>query len=538
MSTAQAGMVGEAPTVLIETPKEEPNPLQEVYERCYSEEAKEYRNFSPGETLVYHFWDAATNILGSEPYETQTLVDYGCGTGRASLTLARQGLKVTAVDFADNCLDPHVKTAIEGDFSDKLKFEVRDLTKPLPDDFKSQYGYCCDVLEHIPEEDIDAVLMNVLGHSKHCWFQISCIEDHFGGHPHIKGDNEELHLHLTVWDYNKWLKKFSDLNCVIHASWDRRSHCIFFVTATRSTHIDSKLGVVNVEPEKLLENIYENAKLNLPAISPCDTQETEVVLIAGGPSLNLFEDEIIQKRKDGMKLVTVNGSYNWALERGLEPSMQVIADSREFNERFTVQSDLTKNTIFLINSSADPSVFKNLPLDRTYMMHSTLDPEAFEAICECYGEQYVDTFPVPGGSTVTMRAMAALRMLGFYKMHVYGFDSCFMSDPGEHHAYAQPENDHDTKRAIPFTMAAGSDYERTFMMAPWHVYQLYDFMRLSRYLLKDAQVAVYGDGAIAHAINTAAALDTSDEEETEDTVQPGPIVYTLSPVPYAEIADY
>jgi SAM-dependent methyltransferase len=546
MSTAKAGMVGEAPTVLIETPK---NPLQEVYERCYSEEAKEYRNFSPGEKLVNKFWDTATFTLDQgAPFETQTLIDYGCGTGRASLALSKRGLKVTALDFAENCLDPHVKEALDDDF----QFQAVDITKPLPEGLHGHFGYCCDVLEHLEPEQIRGTVEGILERSKYCFFQISCVEDHFGNHPHIKADNDELHLHLTVWDYDRWLKEFSDMGCVVLASWDNLQHAIFFVTATRRLHLDPANGVVNVHPEKLRENVRENVKLGLQQIGPCETQETEVMLLAGGPSLNEFEDEIIQNRKEGMKLITVNGTYNWAIERGLEPSLQVIADSREFNQRFTVQSELTENTKYLISSSADPSIFDNVPHDRTYLMHCTLDPETFNTIVECFGGEYEKVFPIPGGSTVTLRALAALRMLGFYKLHVYGFDSCIpeaneankqrtiVDTKGRewsvHHAYDQPENDEDSRRAKPITIAGGSDWERTFLMAPWHVYQCQDFIRVSEYLLRDANVAIYGDGAIAHIINTAAAFASDDVEEI--TEAPGPIVYTLRPIEHSRTEQY
>ena len=48
-------------------------------------------------------------------------------------------------------------------------------------------------------------------------------------------------------------------------------------------------------------------------------------------------------------------------------------------------------------------------------------------------------FPVPGGSTVVLRALPLMRMLGLSQFHLFGFDSCVL--PEAHHAYPQPEND-------------------------------------------------------------------------------------------------
>ena len=73
-------------------------------------------------------------------------------------------------------------------------------------------------------------------------------------------------------------------------------------------------------------------------------------------------------------------------------------------------------------------------------------------------------------------------------------------------------------------------------MAPWHAYQLMDFMRVSQYLLGDALVEIKGDGAIAHVVNTAANLNEDfDESLMEEAIEPpGVICYTLAPIPLKE----
>lgn len=509
MRPTATGTTGLPPTVKIEPS----NPLREVYERCY--ETKEYRRFSPGETLVPEFWRAA------EPYKTQTVIDYGCGTGRASLQLARKGLNVTAVDFVDNSLDPEVKEAV----GDKLEFLQADLTKPLPEDFPtSMYGYCCDVLEHIPEEDVEQFVDNILAHSKHCFFQISCVKDHFGQHEHIKGDEEELQLHLTVHPYSWWLQRFAEKGAVVHMSKDNNSSCIFYVTIHKGIVFDASMGYLNTEPEKLKENIRSSSKLPIKQIGPHEPQDKEIMLLAGGPSINDFEDEVIQNRKDGMPLVTVNGSYLWAIERGLSPSMQVLIDAREFNERFTRQHELTSETQYLLSSAADPAAFENLPLERTFVFHTVLDDGTLPVLRECYGELNETCFPIPGGCTVTLRALAALRLLGFYKIHVYGFDSCIFPEAKQHHGYEQKENDKDLEDAIRVTVAGGSEWEKEFICSPWQVFQAKDFAKMSTILLKDTYLDVKGDGLIAHMLKANAAL--SDEPEEEIT-RPRALAYKI-----------
>jgi SAM-dependent methyltransferase len=471
MTTAQAGARGYPPTLKIEkAPEIKPvddlteSELDRLYEDTW--EMPAYRRRSPGEKIVGLFWDFATTEKGVPPYKTQTVIDWGCGTGRAGYELYKKGLDVTLIDFAKNSLDENI--AEEAENNDRLRFVVGDLTKPLDIEKPSQYGFCTDVLEHIPEEDIDACLDNILANSKHVFFQIACFSDVWP----IERDGvvEEVEMHLCIHDYKWWLQKLVEKDCIIHTSKDTLRHCIFYVTNRKAIDLEFIEGSVNVSEDRLIENIKANSKIGLDQIRPYPVQDTEIMLLAGGPSLNEFEEEIIQNRKDGMKLITVNNTYNWAMERGLKPSLQFLIDARGFNKRFTEQSELTDETKFIIASSADPESLELLPKDRTLLFHTTLSDEVLESIVESYGDLYKYAFPVPGGCTVTLRAIAALRLLGFFKIHVYGFDSC-LADDGSHHAYSQPENDDDTDRAVPIIVAGGSDYERRFMCAPWMAMQ-------------------------------------------------------------------
>jgi hypothetical protein len=58
------------------------------------------------------------------------------------------------VDFADNCLDEDIRPMLETQ-AHALRFVEHDLTEPLTQ--SATYGFCTDVLEHIPTEDVDKV---------------------------------------------------------------------------------------------------------------------------------------------------------------------------------------------------------------------------------------------------------------------------------------------------------------------------------------------------------------------------------------------
>lgn len=492
--TAEAGMFGTAPVVTIA--KAPPITEQRKYERMW--ERKEYRVVSPGESVAQVF------LAQAKPKRGSKVIDMGCGTGRGSLMLALLGgMDVTMLDFAHNCLDDDIVPMLETQ-KHVLRFQTADLTKPLP--VEAEYGFCTDVLEHIPTKDVDKVLDNALAACQHVFFQISTVDDVCGaliGHP----------LHLTVKPYEWWLQKFNDRNCLIHWSKDVGNACMFYVTAWQDAKKLVETGVLNVEEAEVLRNVKSNIWFNhernfepgqkapvgdaecWKQIIPHETNPLECMILGGGPSLGQFVDEIKQKREEGVKLITMNGTYNWALEHGLTPSAQVVVDAREFNSRFT--KPVVDKCIYLIASQCHPSVLNGLPQDRTYLWHTTAAD-----IREALTERYKQWWQIPGGSTVLLRTIPLMRTLGYKKFHLYGCDSCIM-DTG-HHAYAQPENDKDF--VIPVT--AGG---RVFQCTGWQASQAQEFLALIRHLGDEIELATYGDGLLNHLLVTGAALAEENE---------------------------
>jgi SAM-dependent methyltransferase len=62
----------------------------------------------------------------------RTAADIGCGKGRNSIYLARQGLHVTAMDFTPNAIRQLQETAAEQGLSDQIRPIVQDITDPWP----------------------------------------------------------------------------------------------------------------------------------------------------------------------------------------------------------------------------------------------------------------------------------------------------------------------------------------------------------------------------------------------------------------------
>jgi hypothetical protein len=225
------------------------------------------------------------------------------------------------------------------------------------------------------------------------------------------------------------------------------------------------------------------------------------MIVGGGPSLAHAEmqDEIIEKRGAGVKLITLNGAYNWALERGLTPSAQIIVDARPFNARFT--KPVVDHCLYLIASQCDPSVLEGLPKDRTYLFHA-MSSLSEDLLTAQYGDEW---HTIPGGSTVLLRAIPLLRMLGYRRFHLYGCDSCLKDDA--HHAYAQPENDKNIVMPVKLGQSG-----RIFYCHGWMLSQAQELLDLIRMLGDVIELEIHGDGLLAYMLNTGAELAALDED--------------------------
>jgi hypothetical protein len=140
----------------------------------------------PGTAIVTHK-DEIKKLI--KQYDARKLLDYGCGRGdayRAPHRLhAEWGLKWWDVTLYDPAF-PAVSEVPHGKFDGVL---------------------CSDVLEHIPEEDVDEFVKRLFGYArKFVWASVCC-------RPAKKtfpdgGPN----LHVTLYPLNWWVKRFTDVS--------------------------------------------------------------------------------------------------------------------------------------------------------------------------------------------------------------------------------------------------------------------------------------------------------------------------------------
>jgi hypothetical protein len=163
----------------------------------------EYRTLAPGEDCAGKFLEIV------KPHGE--VIDFGCGTGRGALKIHEAGLEVLLVDFTTNSRDPE---------ADALPFIQWDLSEPMP--FRAPFGYCTDVMEHIPPDQVESVIKNIMACVDEVFFQISLVPDAMGGligHP----------LHLSVYPKTWWSDKFESMGFRVQWSEDQGHTALFHV---------------------------------------------------------------------------------------------------------------------------------------------------------------------------------------------------------------------------------------------------------------------------------------------------------------------
>ena len=135
----------------------------------------------------------------------ESLIDFGAGAGYGSRWFVAAGVRTLAVDIAANALAPEIAGRVP-----ILLVSLWD----LPVDISAEWGFCCDVMEHIPTERVDDVLRNVRRSTRRdTFFSISLRPDGCG---RLIGDS----LHLTVRQLDWWrerlLAHWTDIRVLQH----------------------------------------------------------------------------------------------------------------------------------------------------------------------------------------------------------------------------------------------------------------------------------------------------------------------------------
>lgn len=266
-------------------------------------------------------------------------------------------------------------------------------------------------------------------------------------------------------------------------------------------------GAINTDAETLLANVQSAIRRQHPQILPAELNHHRVALVCGGPSLNDTVDELRQAVFEGAKLVTVNGAYQWCIERNFQPRVQIVLDARVSNARFV--DPPVPNCLYYICSHCAPEVFDAVEGRRVGIWH---DASGGDAVTQALDAYYLGQWmSVPGGTTVGTRAIALMRTVGFLRFDIFGMDSCWLQ--GQHHAYDQPENRDDKRFRVTVSPKDAPEKARVFECAPWHVKQAEDLIAFMRVNQDKFLLRLHGAGMLAYMLESLADITDVTEKE-------------------------
>ncbi len=265
----------------------------------------------------------------------------------------------------------------------------------------------------------------------------------------------------------------------------------------------------NVDDDVILQQVMDNVKRQLPQVMPYASNDKTVALICGGPSLRTTLDELREAIAEGCKVVALNGAYQWCIDHDILPSAMVMLDARKFNARFV--STPVKGCKYLLASQCHPDAFEICADRDVTIFHccSGGDME-YQILKEFY---FGRLFPIPIGTTVAIKGIQVLNMLGFKRFDIFGMDSCWIRN--EHHSYPQEENNLDKYMPAWLTPNERPDLAEQFFCAPWMMRQAMDFQKLVHDRGNDFELNVRGDGLIAAILRIAATLGLSSTVKGE-----------------------
>lgn len=217
-----------------------------------------------------------------------------------------------------------------------------------------------------------------------------------------------------------------------------------------------------------MSQMRENCARDLPWFVEGDYAEgSDLVVVAGGPSVRSRLGLIKDRQKKGAKVLACNGARHLLVKNGIHPDAIGLLDMSE--EVLGFLGTPPDDCLYLIASIVHPSVLDALKGRKVILWH-----------CD-YGEgrnqeqaSIIEDHPkkpgmlVGGGNTIGVRSLNLGYLMGFRTIHLYGLDSSIASDGADHaypkHVGSEPESvtviyDGKPYRCSPWMVKQAAEFE-------------------------------------------------------------------------------
>ena len=268
-----------------------------------------------------------------------------------------------------------------------------------------------------------------------------------------------------------------------------------------ATNISLTPSICNTQYDTLSANVRHSLGTNNFVLeTETVAHKGHAVIIGGGPSITSYLPELKKRAEELQTFVALNNSWRWLERNGLPCDMHVMADARPENAAFLPPQFSMIERWYA--TQCDPKVIDGSLSEKLYLWNCA------NGVDEAFKNEPI--FWIGGGSTVGLRSMYLLYVLGYREFHLYGFDSSYSE--GEGHAYAQPLNDKDP--VIDVTI-----HGRTFKCAPWMAKQAQEFLDAAELLTSiGAVITIHGDGLLPYMARSCLKKVVSPEIERAESI--------------------
>lgn len=244
----------------------------------------------------------------------------------------------------------------------------------------------------------------------------------------------------------------------------------------------------NTKLNVIKDNIRYALNSGLDIISDLEiAHDREAIIVGGGPSISDFIYEITKKAyNQNVDVIALNNSWRWLHQNDIAVNAHIMLDARPENINFLPHCHTIRG---YYATQCHPSII-DACADRTNFVH--LWHANISEIADDFSDK--NMFWIGSGTSVGIRSILLLYVLGYRKFSLYGYDSSYVDSEG--HAYKQKINDGEKTIEV----IAG---DRKFTTAPWMVTQTEEFLQVMEHLTKQGcEFSIHGDGLLQHCAKT------------------------------------
>jgi hypothetical protein len=249
-------------------------------------------------------------------------------------------------------------------------------------------------------------------------------------------------------------------------------------------------------PDERLENIKSAIDRGLEEFGPSDVHDKEICIVGSGPSVRGQIKKIRSLKNKGCMVLAVKGAHDFLMEKNIVPHAALAVDPQPHIVK-CFRKNLSGNHIvrpvYLIASQCCPEVFDYLSDQRVILWH----------LLASSSHEFLKGRPqIGGGSTSGSRAVVLAYMMGFRKMHLFGFDSCLQGkNPKKLRKVTGDMWGDEEKEPILELFCDGI----TFYADPAMAAQANEIQDVFS-MLEGSKIKAYGHGLIQQVINANAKL--------------------------------